>query len=558
MADPAPDTNHPAIRKAELRNRLKNDPVFLEGLVSPLVDAVQALLAANKVTGVNIAEFLDVLAIEDAADGMFSTDATNLRFLNRFGGLVSTKAAELTGKSGKDGQIFRTWGDVIYSSKQLKVIHGGDAQAISDLVAKVRMTVLTNIVQYQKTYRQCTRQEIRVDVFATKTELKITDGKATTVMKFELLKPEPMMQQSQVESVMADFTEHFRAFKDYLDFICAARFAPDRRKAFMWLHCPPGWGKTFLMSALKELGLVAEISVKEVEAAGEGKPVGLNADTLSRSWVLATDEARYVKSELKQLNNEITFSPKFEQQVTVPLYMKLFMSAEGIDSLAGSEGVEKQFAERFSYMAGRGVLEHRELFQQLGGGAYHDCLKQGIAGHLNAYVERMRRLGRAEAERESGRLLSKLHGAYRIDRALGCLEDSIEDYANELKLLLVAIGTWKLQPLNYQMPDCMSALTKDLQSKLKTSVVVGYTGTGVRKKVVCLKKPMAFVKAWINWRVDRSEAGKLVYKARDIVDQASEFEIDKPIHLYKTQTDVHRDRVKGLVCSMEAPVLTFV
>lgn len=545
----------------EFIDRLDSDAVFTQGLLVPLVDAVQALLAGYGKGSINVPEILNVVAIEGSADGMFSSDTTNLHFLNRFGELVVTKACDLTGKAGKDGQIYRTWGDVIRES-ELKKMLSGDAQSVADLVAKVRTVVLNNIVQYQKTYRQCTRQEIRVDMFADRSELKIRDGKAIQVKKFNPLPVVDEITKEQEYEVVSDFVEHFPELRDFVNYICAARFARDRRKAFLWLHCSPGWGKTFLMTCMKELGLVAEISVKEIESAGEGKPVGLNADTISCSWVLAVDEAKYVKSELKQLNNEMTFSPKFQQQVTVPLYMKLFISAEGIDSLAGSEGVEKQFAERFSYMTGQGVLERREVFQQMGGGMYHDCMKQVIAQHINDYVKRMRGLGQRRAERESSMLLTELHAKYRIDMTLGRLEDSVEDYAEELRKLLVAYGSWKPQIMcgDMNMPDCVAAMTKDLQGKLKASVVVGYSGkSGMREKVVCLKRPISFVKAWVQWRVDRSEAGKLVHKARDIAARVSIEDIDKPTSIYRSNTDAHREQVKVLVCPLRSEAeLSFI
>src|SRR5690606_33172232 len=150
----------------------------------------------------------------------------------------------------------------------------------------------------------------------------------------------------------------------------AARFAPDRRQAFLWLHCPHGWGKSMFLGALKGLGLVVEVSGKEAEACFEGKPVGLDPNQLARSWVLAFDEARGVKAETKQLAHSLLLTPKYSPRTEVPVYLKLFMSAEGMDSLAGSEGVEGQFADRFSYMSGQGRVEDRELFKRLGGGAY--------------------------------------------------------------------------------------------------------------------------------------------------------------------------------------------
>jgi hypothetical protein len=51
------------------------------------------------------------------------------------------------------------------------------------------------------------------------------------------------------------------------------------------------------------MGLVVDVSTKEIEKAVEGGPVGLSmADTL-RSWILFVDEFKSATSDLKRYNH---------------------------------------------------------------------------------------------------------------------------------------------------------------------------------------------------------------------------------------------------------------
>jgi len=55
-----------------------------------------------------------------------------------------------------------------------------------------------------------------------------------------------------------------------------------------------------------------------------------------------------VKSELKQLQSQITLSPKNQLSCTVEIFAKVFTSAESVGSLVTENGVEDQFANRMS------------------------------------------------------------------------------------------------------------------------------------------------------------------------------------------------------------------
>ena len=82
------------------------------------------------------------------------------------------------------------------------------------------------------------------------------------------------------------------------------------------------------------------------------------------SWILFIDEFKSAVSEIKNITHELSFSPKFEGQVTVPLYAKIFASAENVKSLNHDGMVETQFKNRITFWNENGELTRRQLFNE--------------------------------------------------------------------------------------------------------------------------------------------------------------------------------------------------
>lgn len=533
---------------SQLKRRFEEDEIFRDGLFVPLHDQLIALLYVNSVDDLSFAVIWRLVnwdAVIKAADFIYAEDATAFHVMNSFGDLVRTTATDLIGK-GHEGQIQRLFGEPVCRPEIVTILGGKDVELHAKVVREVRSLVINVLLQYAKTYRQASTRRISVDLFIKQASLTVKGGEAAYSRPLELA---AIQEQEHAQAVMADFTEHFPEFPDFIELLCAARFAPDRRQAFLWLQCPPGWGKSMLLSALDQLKLVVEISGKEAEACFEGKPVGLDPNKLVRAWVLAFDEARYVKTETKQLAKSLHLTPKYGQRTEVPVYLKLFISAEDIDSLAGTEGVEAQFADRFSYMTGTGRVEDRPLFKQLGGGVYVRCLAAGVALRLTEYVERKRRMGRDQAEKDAEGQLKSLHAQYRITHSQTDLTETLGDYAEELKTLIHDFAAWKhIGP----MPFSVAALSPDLFRRLESSCTIGFLGTrGERTEVICLKRPRAFVADWLATLVDRSERVKVTYKVREICNMVSEVRIDKTTRFHRTPTDTVGVNIKALVVCRE-------
>jgi len=164
----------------------------------------------------------------------------------------------------------------------------------------------------------------------------------------------------------------------------------------------------------------------------EGRPVGRSAEDFKRAFVLLIDEFKTVKSELKQLQSQITLSPKNQLSCTVEIFAKVFTSAESVGSLVTENGVEDQFANRMSIFQEAGDITKRRLFQEVGNSRYFRAVLAYAACSLNSGIGAMQLLGREEAEAHAEACLNgfiKLHG---LDTVYERFSDSLPALAAEI------------------------------------------------------------------------------------------------------------------------------
>ncbi len=371
-----------------------------------------------------------------------------------------------------------------------------------------RTTVKSILFNHLKTYRQRSKEAYEVDMFVDKPTIAMIEGD-----KVMITYPHKPFPEGEIDlAIVGDYKEHFPMFDDYLELLGSARFASDRRQAFVWLHAPSNWGKGFLQSIFNKLGIVTEISGKEVEKAFEGNPLGRDAHDFLGSWILWIDEFKAVKSEFKELNNRIIGAPKYQLSFEAPLYLKMFTSAETVDSIAGEKGVEAQFAKRFSYMRPEtGDMNARKLFME-DKDKYIKTMANYTAQYLNKLVEKMRSMGKDEASRLGGLGVAKFHKANGIEMAFGSIEASVIEMTNELKEFLIknadrfGLGV-------YELP-------KHLSDHLKNQVKLGEHDKFGR--VLVLKSWSKFIKGWIETFTDPSQIVAMKWKAKEIAERCNE------------------------------------
>ncbi|NLW06268.1 MAG: hypothetical protein GX029_13760 [Pseudomonadaceae bacterium] len=275
-----------------------------------------------------------------------------------------------------------------------------------------------------------------VNMFNKTSLITLEEFSANVALTHKTIMPKVGLKVIDSQAV-ADYKEHFTRFDEMLQFIVAARFAKDRKQAYVWLHATSDWGKSFFKSLFDKMGLVVEMSVKEIEAAFESKPFAKSPRDFLNAFILVVEEFKSVKSEIKQLEREIRISPKNQPEATVPIYAKMFLSANTVGGLVGESGVEEQFANRFSYIKESGNLSERAMFKSIGKTDYHDSVTLYAAQEINKMVLSMVAMGEREATKFAENWISEFIGRYGIGKTFGRFENTLPELAADINHWLI-------------------------------------------------------------------------------------------------------------------------
>lgn len=275
----------------------------------------------------------------------------------------------------------------------------------------------------------------RVDMFTKRTYFDVNANSVTVNFKYKPLALSGKHYRLHCDESVNAYLNHFPECEDLIEMIVASRFASSRKKAYVWLKCPSDWGKDVFRNALGSFHF--EMSVSEVEKALEGSPVGKSPKTMFRAFAMVTNEFKKVKSELKQLEDDITVSAKYQLETTVPLYTKLFMSAEGVDSLVGEYGVEDQFANRFSMIEGIGKLNQLPEFIKFGNTHFVNAVTTFITDKVNSLVDEYRTLGMVDATKKGDVVVEQFHKKYGLKNTSRSIDDSMSEIAEDVKLEII-------------------------------------------------------------------------------------------------------------------------
>ena len=288
--------------------------------------------------------------------------------------------------------------------------------------------ISTIVMDYLKLHNQRSNISMYVDMFADKPRIELKDERACVVFTHTSYK----CKSKENKAVIDDYKKHFPLVDEVLDFLVASRCARDRKKAYLWFKCSSDWGKGFFIGLLSSLDLSVELSVKEIEAMFEGKPVGRSMVDFKKAIVIIIDEFKTVKSELKQLQSEISLSPKNQMTFKVQVFAKLFFSAESVNSLVGEYGVEDQFINRFNFLDLSGDLTKRTLFIKMGAGAYFDGLQPYIVSYMNQAFDKKIKAGKIKAELESEQYLREFMKNHGLEKSYSRLSTGIQDIAKDM------------------------------------------------------------------------------------------------------------------------------
>ncbi len=546
------DTDVAVIDDAKYRARVRADSNLQQQLITPLVSEPMEYLIGCGFEGLSIKTMLQVVRIGiciEATDRLVCIDSGRFMYHTQGKALVKSSTADLIG--GRSVGLLESVVGELFDKKSPLLDSGeftGEEKDRAKVIKIAHAKVHDVLTRYVQAHRFVSGGfKIEVDMFMEGSPLLTVENQVGVFTSgFDIRQLKGRLDSAaclRSKEITEDFRHHFPPFDDFIQILCAARFAPDRRKAFLWLQCEPGWGKSFLLAALSRLDLSVEVSVKEIEKALEGSPSGLSPENMAQAWVLAVDEFKTVKSEIKQLNNEISLSPKHRSTCTVPVYLKLFLSAENVDSLVGEQGAEAQFVDRFSYMRGEGRLADRTLFKEIGAHQYRDGVACGIAEAVAAYVEDMRDMGKGEAYRVAEAQLDALHRQYGLANTHRSLDESLQGIADDLRELVRLAAAYNRTSTYHPKVE---ALPRDTRALLLSSVSTVWMGAE-RQEAAIMKSPGVFVKRWLNFKLDRSEAVKVGHKSQAICRLATDRSLSDSFRVSLNPNDRSTGVVRGLI-----------
>jgi hypothetical protein len=451
-------------------------------------------------------------------------DAVTFGFTSEFPGLLLRDLMDQLISEQYESEANAGTLPLIGRDKNAQPISAG--QYRSSKYSNALATLVEILEQCLKLYKQVKSLNLTVDIFSTRGRMIVVDGVAHVSLPHRPFTPPIRIERELVDRVVADYSKHFPEFHDFLNMVLQSRFASDRRHAFIWLHASSSWGKGFLLAVFQQLGLVFEVSTKEIDKALEGGPVGVSVQDTLRAWILFVDEFKSATRELKQLNSQLTLAPKNQLRSTVKLYTKLFASAEEVRSLVG-DGVEKQFNNRFAYLHPDNhaqELENRALFIELGKMTYLNALATYVADRFNAAVAETRILGAVEASKKTDAFLAAYQHQHRLAETFGELDDTLDDIVDGLRRCLWIYALWIESGGDFRdTPHIVEGLGRGLIETLKRTSVTGYInkGDGSRGRAfgLVLGDAEKFVQAYLNLAGDRSTIGKVAYKAHDIAER---------------------------------------
>jgi hypothetical protein len=493
--------------------KYKGDADF-NSLLGKLKTQLNAVIGAE-----NSEAILDIGALKKAWDRSFANATNNkIGMLNDKDGSIElpTNDALLHGFRDSFGHFFNQLMLIEIIDELSVVLEDKERKA---LVKHVYSLETTPLMQMLKTRKQAKQANVKVDMFTQHGSITTCDGIANITLPHRPFIVQNRPSDAIIKQVVADYYEHFPEFGPFLEMLLHARFSPDRRRAFVWLHANSDFGKGFMTAIFSELGLLFDISSAGIEKAIAGETVGLSPSAITRCWILHVDEFKAASRELKQLNTSMQVSAKYQLQTGVALYVKLFCSAEDVRSLSGG-GIETQFNMRFSYVhPGEAALDSRPVFRDIGKHQYLLAMMAHVADYLNAGVERLVALGKVQSSFTADAKVDEYQSARRLSAEFG-------DIGSELRLIAKRVRNLfrRYEQLHKSNNDSHAlsgsdlGISQPLFNLIKEQCKVGYVKIGDSAQLaIQMPNAAAFISSYINQPgADKSTAGKFSQKADEI------------------------------------------
>lgn len=266
--------------------------------------------------------------------------------------------------------------------------------------------VMDTIGKYLKTDKQHNVVTYKIDPFIIDTTGEVKNNEfvvTTNKILPKLLKGVPNAR------ILADYKEHNPHLEDILGMIMAQRYGADKKSSYLWIKASSNWGKSFLFEGMLN-GIGYPMTESETKSAIKGLPSGLDIDKIISSSFLVFDEFKGAVSELKIIVNSMPVTAKHKSKTIIPVFLKIFLSAEEVQSLSGNIGMEEQFANRFLYIEMVGSLLDRELYTR-----DMDEYKKNVQLYINQYLWKLKAMYDGRGRATASKLANEIYSEY-IDR----------------------------------------------------------------------------------------------------------------------------------------------
>jgi hypothetical protein len=461
-----------------------------------------------KMLDMSVAEFTKAAKLNKTAiaqiiaNTAFSQSESKYTTVTQFGEIRKFTSGNVRmGLTVTHGQIF-----VIDKLTELAEAHaesqGLTAAKTKAFVSSVVNTITTEVCGHILVEKQYINTTLAVDMFATKASLQIAGG------AMHMTLPHAPFPVGEINArLLADYKEHFPQLDEFIEMLVAARFAGSRKAAYLWVNAVSDWGKGFITGCMGRLGLVVELSVEEAERAFSGAPVGKTFDEFRHAWVLSFNEFKKVRSEIKQLEQSMRFSPKGLPTVSVQLYLKLFWSAEVVESLASeATGIEDQFANRISKWTMDGTITSRELYTD-NPGEYMDTVTNYLAQQLNAAVEQYRAMGLRGAGDCGTHKVKEFHARNGIALGVTRLSDMMAEHS-------VNFMQWVIDTYSAHYRHDHTLGTKRFMTRPQNDLLAL---CHEKNGEVYLQSPKKAIRLWMDNEFNPSEIGTMIYKVGEVL-----------------------------------------
>jgi len=296
----------------------------------------------------------------------------------------------------------------LWISKNFKIVLPGFEEDYDKIIEHVllRLTIENQftVLSYER------------DPFATEARIMRDDHKLHYIAPGFYMKPfikKFEIPREEAQAILDDYRDHFPQFDEFLKWLIAVRFTTNRRTSYTYMRIPAGFGKSFLASLFEDLGVGRKINQNQLKPNSAGD---LSPADFRNAFILMIDEFTHFAQELKDITHGMYLSPKYQLSEYVPLYAKVFMSAEKSTSFFGDAGVDAQLAERVAIidLGNAGRLEDRPLYKE-NTLKYAYVLKLYIHHFFKKEAKKYVEMGELAANKAANDVLDAHHRRYRVE-----------------------------------------------------------------------------------------------------------------------------------------------